>query len=260
MGFDLGSAIGGGLGAIGNYLGTVATNKANAQQAQIQNAFQLEMSNTAYQRAVADLQAAGLNPMLAYSQGGASTPVGAKAEMQNALGSAATSAVSGYQAAAQAQTTIDQNKADIELKREQAAAAGSQEDKNRADMNLALVEAANKSAQLPGHKKFVDQVSSQIQQNNALSAASSANAARTIAMQPEAIAIGKTYRDNPNLKTIEKSGEIFKDVGSGVGSAASAVRGKPNYTTNKSFNKTYNDYRGQPTQYDNNVSYPEGYK
>lgn len=42
-----------------------------------QENFQKEMSSTAYQRATADMEKAGINPMLAYMQGGASTPTGA---------------------------------------------------------------------------------------------------------------------------------------------------------------------------------------
>lgn len=86
-----GAVVKGGLG----YFGTQQTNAANAYQAQLNRDFQAGQTGTAYQRAVADMKAAGLSPMLAYSQGGASSGSGSQAVMQDKLGSLASGAVAG---------------------------------------------------------------------------------------------------------------------------------------------------------------------
>lgn len=54
-------------------------NAFNRDEAQKSRDFQERMSNTSYQRAVKDMQLAGINPVLAYQHGGASTPSGATA-------------------------------------------------------------------------------------------------------------------------------------------------------------------------------------
>lgn len=87
LGGPAGAAIGGIGGAVLDWFGQNSANEANKELSRDQMAFQERMSSTAHQREVADLEAAGLNPILSAGGGGASSPTGGVIPMQNAINS-----------------------------------------------------------------------------------------------------------------------------------------------------------------------------
>lgn len=97
-------AISSAVGSLFGFGGQERTNDLNRQMAQSQMDFQERMSGTSYQRAVQDLKAAGLNPMLALMHGGASSPGGAMPQIGNSIGAGLAS---GREAAQSAGETME---------------------------------------------------------------------------------------------------------------------------------------------------------
>lgn len=120
IGTVAGPLIGAGISALGSLLGGERANVQTREMAREQMDFQREMSNTSYQRAVQDMELAGINPMLAIGQGGASTPGGASATMQDVISPAISSAQQARRISSEL-TTMRENQNLIRKQAEKAA-------------------------------------------------------------------------------------------------------------------------------------------
>lgn len=102
------------LGAASGAIGSGISGAFSAKEARKQRQFQRKMSNTAYQRSMRDMRRAGLNPILAYQQGGASTPAGAMGSIPD-VGASISRGVSSAVQARQATSLINNTNAQTRL-------------------------------------------------------------------------------------------------------------------------------------------------
>lgn len=213
------SAVPGIIGGALGYRGQRDANRRNLEIAREQMAFQERMSSTAYQRAAKDLEAAGLNRILALGSP-ASSPGGALATMQNPFAGAAGTLSKASTTARERQIQDQQMRNLIE-----------QEQLTSASMYKTSQDQRTSAATEDRIRAEIDNIREQTR----------INAARAIQAEKEAALYDHQY--GTALKGIEKW--VGPSVGAAIGinRISNALRRRP-VTTEKSIFNQYGEYRG----------------
>lgn len=136
------------------------TNAMNQDMAREQMAFQERMSGSAYQRSMTDMKTAGLNPVLAYSQGGASSPTGAMSMASNPYANASSdysnSAKAAFMESQMMKAALSKTASETELNKMAAAREASSIQLNQANAVLSGTNAKIAAYNLPAAQNMAN--------------------------------------------------------------------------------------------------------
>lgn len=171
IGGPWGAAIGASLTGLSSAQGASDANKQqtqmaerqqefNAAEAQKNRDFQEQQRKTAYQTAVQDMQAAGLNPMLAYTNGGAANTSGAQASYSNVP--QITNKVQAALTASAAQAQIANTQAQTEKTKADTLVSEALAKKTDAEIGYTTTSTANVAQQTTNLKEQIGEIQARI--------------------------------------------------------------------------------------------------